>query len=61
MAASSSLLCAPFYDEKAQAYGYRAREGSVGIEAVLAIAEPFNARGIVAVMDAPPLTHASPG
>src|SRR5690606_25120156 len=49
MAASSALLCEPFYDPDAQAYGYRQCDGTVGVEATLVVAEPFNACGVATV------------
>ncbi len=48
--ASATLLCGPFYDEGRQAYGYRNCDGTVGIEATLTAADPFNACGIAAVL-----------
>ena len=51
IAASSMVLCAPFYDETAEAYGYRNCDGGVGLAARFYAAEPFNACGIAVVMD----------
>lgn len=45
------MLCAPFFDEATESYGYRGCDGSTGIPATLIAAEPFNACGIAAVLD----------
>ena len=48
--ASFALLCAPFYDEGVQAYGYRDCDGGIGLTPKFYAVEPFNACGIATVV-----------